>query len=303
MYDQRRSFMVRLIAGIAPFVIACGGAASGQAVAALKFEVASIRPCKPGDSRPAGRSMDPNASGTPGSLKTGCELLKSIIAEAYGGYANGHINPPPLPPIEGGPSWINAAYYDINAKTEVGAPSGGMMKGPMMQALLEDRFKLRIRRETREGPAYALRVAKSGPKLKPFQPGSCLDIGLVTPLATSAPRSEPGKRPVLCGVNSGLRNGLNQTWDLRGVNLEFFAKVFLGGTLDRPVFNETGIEGLFDVHLEFMRDEPTLGAEPADPDGPSIFTAIQGQLGLKLEPAQGPREFLVIDKVERPSEN
>lgn len=225
--------------------------------------------------------------------------MQSIIAEAYGGYANGHINPPPLPPIEGGPSWINSAYYDINAKTEVGAPSGGMMKGPMMQALLEDRFKLRIRRETRAGPAYALTVTKSGPKLKPFQPGSCLDIGVVTPLATPAPRSQPGERPILCGVNSGSGNGLNQMWEVRGLTLDFFAKVFLGGTLDRPVFNKTGIEGLFDVHLEFMPDETTFsgnrrpdntpnatpGAAPADPDGPLIFTAIQKQLGLKLEPA------------------
>jgi len=87
--------------------------------------------------------------------------------------------------------------------------------------------------------------------------------------------------------------------DAAGMKFDDFCKIFLGH-LDRPVTNKTGITGRFDFHLEYARD----GAAPSDePPGPSIFTAVQEQLGLKLTPAKGPGEFIVIDHVERPSEN
>jgi uncharacterized protein (TIGR03435 family) len=172
----------------------------------------------------------------------------------------------------------------------------------MLQALLEDRFKLKIHRETREVPVYAVTIAKGGPKLHAFQEGSCV--------AQTVPPTppEPGQR--LCG---GPKIGGKETTpptailEYNGVSLDELKALdeFLG----RPVINRTGIVGLFDLRLEFVIDESTPGVRLSfgrasdDAPGPSIFTAMQDQLGLKLEPTKGPGEFLVIDSVERPSEN
>lgn len=92
--------------------------------------------------------------------------------------------------------------------------------------------------------------------------------------------------------------------DAQANTLDDFAR-FVLGVMDRPVVNRTGIEGRFDIHLEFAPDDnmPMPGAAVPDPLAPSIFTALQEQLGLKLESAKGPREFLVIDSVQRPSDN
>jgi uncharacterized protein (TIGR03435 family) len=193
------------------------------------------------------------------------------------------------------------------------------MHGPMLQTLLEDRFKLKIRRESREVPAYAMTVARGGPKLKPFEEGSCIPFN-GGPLPPPGP---DGKLPVLCSMRS-IRNPLNgspSAWQVLGESLDGFAK-HLGDDMDRIVINKTGLAGKFDFHFEFTPDESTpqlLGAlnaqrkraeqngEPvaaSDPAGGlSIFTAIQQQLGLKLERSKGAREFLVIERIERPTEN
>jgi uncharacterized protein (TIGR03435 family) len=240
----------------------------------------------------------------------------SIIKTAY------TSGMPPLPPIEGGPAWIDSERYTIGAKAE-GTPSAATMMGPMLQALLHDRFQLRTHLQIKEVPAYALTVAKGGPKLKPHQEGSCVDWGVVKPLTTAPPPHVPGERPVVCGFSrSGKGSGPNVTLDVPGVSLDFFARTFLGIAFwDRPVIDKTGIDGLFDIHLEFSPDEstprppemvrPSVTANPSGgplatdsiPAFPSIFAALQQQLGLKLEPTRGPREFLVIDRIERPSEN
>jgi uncharacterized protein (TIGR03435 family) len=139
-----------------------------------KFEVASIRLGCGGDGR-GGPIATPASS--PGRLSTCSPLVDpaaGLIADAYGRYANGRTNPPwAIPRIEGGPRWLGTDLYDINAIAEGGA-SEEMMRGPMMQALLEERFKLKLHRETREAPVYELRVAKGGPKLKPFREGTCI---------------------------------------------------------------------------------------------------------------------------------
>jgi uncharacterized protein (TIGR03435 family) len=203
-------------------------------------------------------------------------------------------------PILGGPSWINTERYMINAKAE-GTPSQPMMRGPMLQALLEDRFQLKIRREIREVPVYVLTVAKGGPKLKASKEGSCPTPG--PPAGVSCP-----------GSVWIARKGLNMTVDQQET-LDGLARMLIQ-RLGRPVIDKTGIKGMFDFHLEFAPDETTGGTlpgggdragapadTPADPSGPSIFTAVQEQLGLKLDSARGPGEVLVIDRVERPSEN
>jgi len=241
--------------------------------------------------------------------------VKNLILQAYYAYSDGQNHPPPFPPIEGGPSWIESARYTIDATTD-SPVTHGTMNGPMLQALLEERFHLRLRRETREGAAYALTVAKGGPKLKPYQPGDCLDIGRVKPLTGPAPHIPRGERPVICGANQQHpRDPSLMVLDVPGVSLDYFCKVFLAIAFwDRPVINRTGLDGLYDIHLEFAPDDATPGppATPRPPDsaadaapraGLTIFSAIHQQLGLRLEPAKGPREFLVIDSIQRPSEN
>jgi uncharacterized protein (TIGR03435 family) len=145
-----------------------GRAQSATASPPAKFEVASIKPCK-GDGGPEGSS--------PGRLNLGCRSVIDLIRSAYVFYVDGHFHLGYVDrvPIEGGPGWINSERYDINAKAE-GTPGEGMMQGPMLQALLERRFKLKVHRETKEGAAYAITVAKSGAKLQPFKEGSCTPL-------------------------------------------------------------------------------------------------------------------------------
>ena len=230
-------------------------------------------------------------------------------SSAYLTFANGQRNLLTGPvPIAGGPAWVNADLYEINATAE-GGPSQETMRGPVLRAVLEDRFKLKIHRETREVSVYALAVAKGGPKLQQFKEGSCITLDFATPPPPFLPGQES---PRLCGASLLRGNAQSRMIDLYGIGLDQFSK-YLGSLLGRPGIDKTGITGLFDFHLEFAPDEstPTLRASPpgtppaapSDPAGPSIFTAIQEQLGLKLEPAKGPGEFLVIDRVERPSEN
>ena len=278
-----------------------------------KFEVASIRPVKqcgfntfaPADgkkSAPPGAipALDPNRFNTCGTVSMFI-VQAYVVASAKGTQANPAARLIPDVPIEGGPAWVRTDNYAIAAKPE-GAVSRDVMLGPMFQALLAERFQLKLRRENRDAPAYALTVAKGGPKLRPSKcfpggiPGALLPAG-----RTPCPMALPTRRGPILAI------------DRYALNLDEFTNV-LG--LDRPVVNRTGIAGVFDYHLEFAPDETTplflsriqnlpdssANATPPDPaGGPSIFTAIQEQLGLKLEPTRAPREFLVIDSIERPS--
>ena len=172
----------------------------------------------------------------------------------------------------------------------------------MMQALLEDRFHLKIRRETRQGPVYELAVGKGSPKLKPLQEGSCAPVALGRAL------------PDLAADQRRCRNMVNPrgSIEFEGGTFSMFAGL-LGMALDRPVIDKTGIPGQFAIHLVFSPDDsgtprpatedPGAPGAVRTPDAPGIFQAIQGQLGLKLVPAKGPVDVLVIDHVERPAEN
>ncbi len=285
-----------------------------------KFEVASIRLCTNNDA--GGKDGGARSGGGPGvqgpspdRLSLNCQALRNIIRMAYVVYPDGHrVMPGRTAPLEGGPGWIDSERYQITAKAE-GTPGQDMMHGPMLQALLEDRFKLKIRRESREVPAYALTIAKNGPKLQPFQEGSCTVLDFSKPPAP--PR--PGEKPIpICTFSLRKQNGASVHWEVHGGTLDDLS-VNLGIDLDRIVINKTGIAGKFDFHMEFAPDQTTAGlnnlrigaGEPAfplptasdPPGGPSIFTAIQEQLGLKLESTKGPREFVVIDHVQKPSEN
>jgi uncharacterized protein (TIGR03435 family) len=274
-----------------------------------KFEVAAIRPSKDCDGG-ATKGVSPlgrNGASSPGSLNISCASVMGLIQQAYIRYANGRLNRMDgSAPISGGPSWITSERYDVNAKAE-GSASLEMMNGPMLQALLEDRLKVKMRRETKEVPVYDLTVAKSGSKLKPFKEGSCtVTTGPVPP--------PPGQSPSCNTMELRLKGptmGAAEV-DMRPRTIDDLSKI-LSRVMGRPVIDKTEITGGFDFFMEFAVDQSTPGlipppdaphAAPGDPPGgPSIFTAVQEQLGLKLEPAKGPGEFLVIDRVERPSAN
>jgi uncharacterized protein (TIGR03435 family) len=286
------------------------GDASEVAARVKKFEVASIKPCAEPGGGGAGRGGGAGGAGpSPGRLRTNCQTVAGLINTAYVRFESGQRNGPRNVPLSGGPAWITSSSerYEINATAE-GTPSPEVMQGPMLQALLEDRFKLKIHRETRNIPVYAMTVAKGGPKLQASATGSCNPEG---PRPSNPREAElaaaklvPGEKPA-CGVGFIRANGPNLIVDPHGIRLDEFAKNFLS-ILDRPVIDKTGITGSFDLHLEFAPDDSTPGVQlgPSDtPSGASIFTAMQEQLGLKLESDRGPGEFLVIDSIERPSEN
>jgi bla regulator protein blaR1 len=293
-----------IVAVVCPFL--AGLSAASQPA----FEVASIRLCGDGQGRGDMKMGPPGGSPivSPGRLNTGCALLAAnypmagLIQRAYGRLGLGHV--PPLGsalPITGGPPWIYSDYYVINAQTAERAGTEAM-EGPMLQALLEDRFKLKVHRETQQIPVYALTVSKGGPKLQPFAEGSCTPPDFST---WPMPALAPGKR--YCkNTGVGGRRGPNTSLDQEGATLDYVCKL-LSLVLDRPVIDRTGLTGKYNFHLLFAIDQTTPGVMDSgppsdDPPAPTIFTVMQ-QLGLKLEAAKGPRDFLVIDRVERPSAN
>jgi uncharacterized protein (TIGR03435 family) len=260
-----------------------------------KWDVVSVKKCTAASAR--------RGDSSPGRLSIGCGCLAGtdntgIIQVAYNRYARGYFTSSRVMPIEGVPEWVHEESFDIEAKTE-GHPNITMMQGPMMQQILEDRFKLKIRRETRQGPVYELTLGKDSSRLKPFQPGRCRPNPAGRP---SAPLAD-GERYCRAIVSP-------QGLDMEAGTLTGVADM-LGMVLDRPVIDKTGIPDLFEVHLRFSPDDsperrsavdPTAPAETS-PDAPGIFQAIQAQLGLKLVPAKGPVDVLVIDHIERPTEN
>jgi uncharacterized protein (TIGR03435 family) len=180
--------------------------------------------------------------------------------------------------IVGEPAWAKSARFEIDAKARTNASLAEMR--PMIQSLLADRFKLVLHRETREIPVYELVAAKGGLKLSRRE-GSCVPL-------------DPSEtRPRTCGDVGGGKDFLEGF----GVSMPAFVEA-LSDTVDRKVIDKTGYAGTFDFHLTFARDEAA-----SDAAGPSVFTALQEELGLRLKPAKDPVEVLVIDHAERPGEN
>ena len=224
--------------------------------------------------------------------------LMLLVRGAYQGF--------PLPgQVIDGPAWINIDRYDISAKAE-GAPSPDEMRGFVRQ-LLADRFKLRVHVESREMDVYALVLARPdgrlGSRIKPSS--SDCDALHAARLrgelpSTPLPRLEPGQRPE-CGMMSMLGNNVQRVSG-GGMKMSNVASV-LQQPVGQPVIDRTGLTELFDFDLEFAREGvPQPGA--ADPSSaPVIFTAVQEQLGLKLERRKESVDVLVIDHVERPTEN
>jgi uncharacterized protein (TIGR03435 family) len=247
------------------------------------FEVASVR-------------LNPDCVGdrqdeqfSPGRVSVTCITLANLIQAAYVTFADGLGRNPVRLRVFGLPEWARSTRFNITAQARSDAPMEQMF-GPMLQSLLEERFGLALHRETRELPVYTMNVAKNGLRIQPTKEGSCVPMDLKHANEAS---------PKFCGRMTGKVNGGRIIDDAYGMTMAEIGSRFLANRLDRPVIDRTGIAGIFDAHLEFLRDTGT----DADADAPSIFTAVQEQLGLKLSADKGPVEVLVIDRVTQLSAN
>jgi uncharacterized protein (TIGR03435 family) len=278
-------------------MVAAPQAAAPAAVPNIpKWDAVSIKRCTNAPVTPVeGRGA--GAGNSPDRLTVNCWNISTLINVAY--TISRRSSPPQYRvEIEHLPSWADSERYTIEAKAE-GAPGQGIMRGPMLQALLEDRFALKIHPETKEGRAYILTVAKSGLKMPSFQ-GGCTPIDLAHPQPASPTENR-------CLPAQQSTKGVNRTFDIAGLDLDSFAQYMANfGGLDGPVRNETGVSGFFHVHLEYSLDrKPGDPGDAAtdDPPFPSIFTALEQQVGLTLKAGKAPHQFLVVDHIERPSEN
>ena len=261
-----------------------------------KFEVASIKP-DPEQGLIAVRPL-------PGRLIAAASV-RVLMQNAYA-----------VPPfqIEGGPTWMDADRYAVDAKAGENASRAQIFL--MLQSLLEERFQLRTHREARELPVYTLVAARSGLRLQSPKEGGC-----VSPVADAPPEwaegsmagrmspPQPGQPPSpRCGSVNVLLASSGARMQGGQVTMPEFVRV-LSTVLDRTVIDKSGFSGLFDVRLDFLPDAatPALPAPPPDPAGPSvgssIFDAVQQQLGLRLESSKGSVEVIIVDHLERPSTN
>jgi len=254
------------------------------------FEVASIKPSPP----PDGQGMRLSHRGGPGTPDPGMWStenwnLSNLVTYAYG--------------IEryqySGPSWMDEARFDVQAKVPPGATREDLKL--MVQALLDERFKLQVHREKKEMPIYELTLAKGGPKLKPAVEEP--------PKDAAPPPPPPGRLKLAADGYPDLGKAFTMAWmngrarwqDPKGTMAGFAS--MLAGQLSRPVFDATGLTGKYEMSLHWAAESRSSSPEEPDP-GPTIFVALQEQLGLKLEAKKGMVEVLVVDKAEKvPTEN
>jgi len=202
--------------------------------------------------------------------------LRVLISAAY------NLNPKA---ISGGPAWVDSDRYDIVARTPGEVRPNMDEQLAMLRKLLADRFNLTFHREKKEMPIYVLTVAKNGPKL-----------------TESQPVQNPEGPPPLVFV---LAPDVVKV-PARSATTTEFTYILQRSAFDRPVLDKTGLTARYDFDLEFAPDESLFGGllkAPADATRPGIFAALQEQLGLKLESTKGPVDAIVIDRIDRPSEN
>ena len=271
-YVARNNFNQRILAFAA--IIACAvsvvtGAQSTER--RPEFEAASIKPNASG-------SDSMGAIAQPGGRFGARNVPLRFLLRATWNVKDFQI-------VFAGFSWIDTDRYDINAKAPNGTANGFEPLRPMLQSLLADRFNLVVHRETKELPIWNLIAAKGGLKLVAPKDASCVIPDPKNP----RPREE---MPFCDNIQTG--RGLIEAW---GVTIPRLLTA-LSDVLGRMVVDKTGFKGIFDGRLEFTPDETI-----ADPVTPSIFTALPEQLGLKVEPAKGPVDVLIVDRAERPTAN
>ncbi len=287
-----------IVVGIldAPRVRAASFSRMLEQEAVAEFEVASVKPNKMGAAKvsiqtlPGGRFTAENVT------------LRGLILFAYR-----------LQPLQltGGPAWLDSDRFDIVAKSGTDDPGNlfdaerrGEVSRPqvMLRALLKERFALDVHTVTRELPTYALVRARSDGTLGSDIRPSALDCSV-------PPRGGvPPAGSISCGIRIGGGPG---TMVAGGASMAQLAKT-LTTWVGRIVFDRTGLDGAFDFTLKWTPDQMPQGFDkkiaagglaPADPDGPSIFTALQEQLGLKLDSQKGPVDVMIVDRAEHPKEN
>jgi uncharacterized protein (TIGR03435 family) len=194
----------------------------------------------------------------------------------------------------GEPNWARTERYDVEAKAEGDTRIAGEQNRAMMRSLLEDRFQLKAHLETRDMPVYNLVLAKNGPKLSEDQTPPDPKQMLIA-FATEGSQLSPLPRGALRMVTGPSTTVLTGS----GISVARIVQL-LQGKSDRIVIDKSGVTGLLDVKLTFAQNlSGDVGG--SDPAAPSLFTAIQ-QIGFKLEPAKAQLEVLVVDSVQRPSE-
>lgn len=198
--------------------------------------------------------------------------LKLMISVGY------HVN---SDQISGGPPWISSALFDLNAEAE--KPSRIEDLHAMLRNLIAERFKLRMHSETKTRPVYVLSVDKSGIKMMPSDPATAGD-------------------PLISQPSAGTLTAHNTPMDYFGWLLSLF--------LDRPILNQTGLDGIYDFRLSWtpalsasLPDSHSFSDTGDDNTAPGIFEALRQQLGLRLHAQNGPVEILVIDHAEKPDPN
>lgn len=221
--------------------------AAAPCVRPQSFEVASIKPNNSGSGHSGTHTYD-------GGMRMENVSLKQCVEMAY------DVKDYSL----SAPDWLDSVHFDILAKVPEGAKKDEF--GPMMQALLKERFQLAAHRESKVLSAYALAVAKGGPKVKAVE-----------------------------GGKGSSMNTNNSHLTAKNVTMERLAD-YLARRTDRPVVDQTELKGAFDFTLQWTPDESK--STSAD-SGPSLFTALQEQLGLRLQPHKLPVDILVVDHVER----
>ena len=278
-----------------------------------KFDVASVKPCDPNAAAPGGRGAK---GGSAARFRRNCVTVMSLIQDAYVRFPDGTVRSPmltSLTKVEGEPAWLDADQYTIEAESEgSGDLPPAVMAGPMTQSLLEDRFQLKVHREKRDTPVYELTVAKGGSKIQPAKTSRCTAADLADLTMPSFLKEDLLRDERQCVLLWTGRKGPDVLVSVRSKGMDDFT-AYLSHLMDRPVVDKTGITGDVDLRLLFGPDEstpaastlPSPDAAPGveDPGGPSIFAAVQQQLGLKLEPARALRDYLVIDSVSRPTPN
>jgi uncharacterized protein (TIGR03435 family) len=261
------------------------------------FEAASIKPQAPSSDGSIRIMVQYPANGR--FTGTGVSV-KRLICVAYG-----------LSDFQvlGGPDWIDSDRYDVLATPgsaleeqlqKMNSEESSLVKRQMLQALLADRFKLTLHHDTKELPIYALVVAKGGPKLQETKPDDA------NPDAANAPAHPSGKGRMRMSIDSGAIEMTAQGMAMDGLARQ------LASQLGSTVQDQTGLKGNYDFTLHFTPEDARMDAsEPggggnaslADNSGTSIFAAVQDQLGLKLESKKGPVEVVVVDHVDKPSDN
>jgi uncharacterized protein (TIGR03435 family) len=256
----------------------------------LAFEVASIKRTDPDDSRPGADFMTRPG----GILIARNNEVSNFITNAYD---------VPNYTVIGGPEWMRVDRYNLEARADGERSRAEMML--MLQTLLADRFQFRMHRETRELPAYVLTVARGGAKLTRTKDGDCVARDPDKPTPPPTPLA-PGEKPRPgCGNNNLSSRGAtppNIMWTAVGIDMARVTDA-LAIYFRRPVVNRTGLTGSFNIKLELPPLQPaTIDGGAADA-GVSVFTVLQEQLGLRVEEGRGPVNVLVVDRIERPTEN